>query len=1098
MKQLYQDLAIDTSSSASESFLAAAIELDEGMLFVADSPYTLGSDILLGIAKKVNTSSISLIENRLPSQFAFSFWINRVVTVYECVSTSGSIYAGSIVFEGIIAKEPSFSDGDLSLTFGTKARKIAVVPNYGLVETTEYPKAPEASQGLRKPHIVGTVEDCPLIPVSLPETSTLSADVVKGNVSLPLSDASKFTDVGAVWIDGETLEYSSKSETELFGLTIGKSHKLGTVVAQVGKWTYLAAGHAIGDVALVRSGDSILTPDDLDLAEATVSFNSPPIVRRISETYNQEIHFDQVESTGNMEYTTSYEIVDQNANGYITLGNLDTNILPPTNVSGAAYTFTITWDAQGNLAIDNPAAYTGYLGGQAFTLTKTAGWTTVNLFISDDAPINLTHFVNGGNGDIVPLITSVAVSWVTPSVSQPALQPLNAIKGVTAIINQNASSLPGATTVDSKNFATFARPNQDNIILGAYSINFSVDLTGYTGVSRVFIARQLVYMAQNQVVIFTTSAFTYDENTDQIAVQVEGGGNLTVSSLQRVVATGNLDDANYATLRYPSHVNFQSIQTTENKDLGDITKAQLVVEWFSTDAMAGTVNVKLGGRALGSLAQQEIPGDFFNTAVSIDTVSQGNANLSTSNINVNTLVSGGTSNIFDSPSFIKHTYTMHYQFDGPGDVSYRGRTNITPPPTAKTGASNLHDVTIKVSAGTTASGSNRTLVIYDSSSRTKTLTSGATITTAIYITSSSQEVRFVHDMVFATDMDRLAQVASIQVDWIIDPVDVNSVSASGSSTTTVPDSTLPNSGIDISLSGGNVDVIIPAAARTSINTFPLSWIHNWSDLTNQVVDINWSGGSTAANVGLVRTYISVEFNQATSELPTELTGTITGASGNPADVIQFLADSLGEGLNIQAKNKISAWAVANSFYLARRLSEPTEALTLLSYLAEQTNLYLTKRDKEIYPVRWLDVSEIPTPVIEEELLKPSRVSYISAIENDITFFYKENYKDASFGKVIRSYSGNNTTCSKSVTDIKDVRVSERNGGWVRSDVTAALVQDTYIKLTANLRKQATLNLPYSFTFLEEGDTILFIELTWRIVKLSRADSINLTMVEIPD
>ena len=1100
MKVLSKALSIDLTSSASDSFFVVVISLDQGDLYLSEGFKQVGSDPVIGAIKTAGLSSISVEKEALPSIYLETTWINREVIIYECVEGSGSVINGAIAFKGIISKEPSEMDEVLALSFIVPKQKIVTLPNYGIVESSEFPNSPDESQGKYKPQIIGTVENCPLIPVAQPTNTVLSAGAFIGSKSLNLSDTTGFTDAGTVWVGGEIIAYTSKSDTELFGVTIKKDHVSGTIISQVGSWDYLAAGHSVTDISKVKVDGAISTEGSIDLINSLVSFPVPPTVPRESEIFNQQIHFDEVDSNVEILYNIEYNVIGQDSNGVPTYADLSSYIRPPSNVIPGSMSFDIEWEAQTDLGfVNDPETLVIYLAGTPFAIDKDGGSGTLNVTTTNTNPLVLTHFVGAGTPATVPRVTSVRATWASSSNTSQALNPLNAIKGATGTFVQNPNIFPGTVYVGDTSFVVFPSPSIDRVILGNYTATFSVDTSGYIGEIRATIAGKLVYVADNGVVLFTDTNFDYDEDTDQIPIAISGGGSITVTGLTRTVITGNLDDANYATLKHPNNTTFRAMQTTVNPNRGRITKVSAVVEWFSTDAWVGEADVFFSGIKIGSLAQQGVEGQTFDRTVSIDSVTQGTAQLLSSDITKS--YSGGTASLQNVITAMNESVQVNYQYVGNINPlqGYEFEVSVSVYAPEKV-ASNGNTFTYSWMGGTTGGGNwfsvggvsiSPTGSAGTATANLPSMSSGQLVTIEGIVFVSATDVSHAQSLVYL-----FAKMLSITFNWSLNAIIQNNTATFQNIAQS--NRTLNHSGTAVSLSGGNINITTPAPARTSVNTFPIPWITDWNSLTNQVIEVQWANGSAAANIALVQTYISVEFEKATASIPLEVTATVIGSSSNPADVLSLLALELGETLDISGKLRLKTWATANSFTFNRRIAEIVDGLTLFTFASQQAGVFLAKRNTTIFPTRWLDVSEESTFIEDSILLSPASFSWVDQLDNDITVKYLKDYSTQAYSKTLRAYSGNNNICSQSVRDIKETIITEIQAGWVTDLTTAQLLLDTYVTLYAKLRKKVSLSLPYAYSYIEEGDMLDYNNIAWKVVSISRPSGfITISAVEIP-
>jgi hypothetical protein len=279
------------------TFFVLAVELDGGMIALADRRVTLGSDVCYPAVQSwggINTegTQVTIETLALPEWARDSWWINRQVMILECSAGDDSIYDGEVRFDGVIGAEPDEESGLWSLVLAPPRRRVRMVPDYGIVTATDWPLAADAAMGAHKPLVVGAVDYCPLLPVQVQPWTTLTAPAVPDTRQLEVADASGLAAAGSVVVDGQTYSYTHKADNILMGMSITGRHAAGTLVAQAGSNIYLAAGHAVTGINEIRAGDARLDGGTVDLSAATVTFSSPPKVATGATRYTYTEHFD--------------------------------------------------------------------------------------------------------------------------------------------------------------------------------------------------------------------------------------------------------------------------------------------------------------------------------------------------------------------------------------------------------------------------------------------------------------------------------------------------------------------------------------------------------------------------------------------------------------------------------------------------------------------------------------------------------------------------------------------------------------------------------------------------------------------------------------
>lgn len=206
-----------------------AVELECGTLFLSAYGGAIGTDELTPATQAYHQfssdgGSLTIEKQALPDYVADEFWTNREAALLEVEIDAGSVYDGRMVFDGVVAAEPNESNGVLTLSLIPKHRKILNLPAYGVVDAAAYPAAPAESLGLQKPLVFGVVDDCPLIPVKTPFVTGLSNAAMPGGITLAVLDALALPEYGAVWVDNESVPYSSHDDKTLYGCAAQLRH----------------------------------------------------------------------------------------------------------------------------------------------------------------------------------------------------------------------------------------------------------------------------------------------------------------------------------------------------------------------------------------------------------------------------------------------------------------------------------------------------------------------------------------------------------------------------------------------------------------------------------------------------------------------------------------------------------------------------------------------------------------------------------------------------------------------------------------------------------------------------------------------------------
>lgn len=965
-------LARDRATPASQAFFVLAVELDTGLIILADAPRSCGPDVCLPAvltwsSLSAEGAALDVEAQALPAETDDAWWINREAMILECTPDMGSIYDGRVVFDGIVAAQPDSVAGVLSLRIGPAKRRVRQVPDYGLITATDWPLAADAAMGQAKPLIVGTVDGCPLLAVQMQPWTTLTEAAAPGDAQLAVADGALLAASGSVVVDGHTYTYTSRSDGLLLGMVIAGAHRPGTLVAQAGSSVYLAAGHAVSAIDTLRADGAVIEGGTVSLAAATVTYAAPPAVVASAERSTRFVQFDAL--------------------------------------------------ATGNTA---------------------------------------------SNG-------------------------VNAIRAIINTYSQSGTPSGGVLATTENGGITFARPADGNrIVSGTYAVAFSAAVGSQVGWARVKIGGDVVWFYEPGVgVVYNASpaTITFDDDADflPVVVEVAEGGSTdqvtaTISAASRVILTGNLDDANYATIAPGQTLKVK--QTTTNADLGPIASVKLGVRWFKTDATAGTTAVTFDGRSLGALSVTQSGGASLNQTITVDVTSQGNASLPQQSIS--TVVAGGTTSL-SHQSIVQQASVpavLGQSASVPG--TWRG-WSLAP---AFTGwDSSLGNITaILTLVGTSAEVSSYTFDLCSLRRADNTQIAGlsvsaatpvlvATNTYTVTVAISEAPDKIVWTALGAGHMTGVSFIWNGKI--TSNAVAASSVAASGYSNPITAQS-LSHAGTAVAVGNGTVTLTVPAPPRMVDTLFDLAGIRDWDALTDTVAEISLAGGS--ASLAICQVWLQVEFDAQTFAAAGQLTATVTGLSGNPADVIELLAGYSGQRTDSAAVARLAAWATANSIAYARRMADPADALTLLQYALDQVNAIAVQRDGRLAPIRRLDLASDITRINEAELLAPAGIGWAERMDNAITINYAEDYAaDAGATRVVQALAANNLYCRRSVAAINETRAVDIEAGFIRADTAASRMLTDLARWAALPRRVLSLPCSYAQT-AAEGDLIEYIAL----------------------
>lgn len=682
-----------------------------------------------------------------------------------------------------------------------------------------------------------------------------------------------------------------------------------------------------------------------------------------------------------------------------------------------------------------------------------------------------------------------------------ALNAINAIRAVTATVNQTASSLPAAVTAASANAAIgFARP-AGRIVKGIYTVAFTVSIGAQIGWARLRVGNEVVWMMEPPAsVLYTWSPATilFDDDSDLLPVLVEvaEGGTLdqvsvTITSASRVVSLGNLDDANFATLKGPSNLLWRADQTDVMAARGPIAKARLWVRWFANGTAAlPTATVKFAGNTLGKLEQTQLAAATLSQTISVNVTAQGAAALPQQNIGA--LITGGTASLSHTAIAMRQQVTVPLTLviSGGWARAYAGCGDF-----AGWDAS-LGDIQVQIvyeAPDSTTASSKAALELVEfltgsgwaqaSGSSWSTLVAGQAYLLTVYLTQAPTSVRFTYAPAdfSATVNYRWTSLSSVTLSYnsrITSSAVSQSNTPAGANPITAQ--SLTNNGITVGASNGAINFTVPAPPRVIDSLFDLSWVRDWSALVGQA-EIAYSSGGPDLCINQVA--LIVDYDAQTLSRAESLTATVAGLSGNPADVIQRLAGKTGQACDAQALGRLRAWCDANAYAYGRRIAETTESLPELSTALSQVNALGAQSEGALAPVRRLDFGRESVTIRESDLLAPARITWAEPIENAITLRYREDYTTRSarlpggangdFARALVADAANNAWCRQSQAAIREVRAIQIEAGWLRDDASAARYLADVTRL--NARPRRVLELPCTFaTTAREGALIDYL------------------------
>lgn len=687
-----------------------------------------------------------------------------------------------------------------------------------------------------------------------------------------------------------------------------------------------------------------------------------------------------------------------------------------------------------------------------------------------------------------------------------ASNPANAIRAALGSHNQSATSLPTGITAATDPVAeiVFSRPPDGyRIIGGAYTIGFSVVPGAQVGRAEVSIGGQVVYVYEpgtGPLYAHNPAALQIDDDIDRlpVAIRVADGGNaalaVSITSATRLVVTGNIDEANYATIA-PGKL-IQVKQTDVFAERGPIARVQLLARWFATAAALGTATVKVNGAAVGGLKQTQLSDASLSKTITVDVTSQGNASLP--QLDVSTSVAGGTASLSHLSQAMQAVVPAALQSYKTGANLYYWR-GWSLAPTLHGWESGLGAISVDFVFSMDTDIALSDLVLDEcavdlqradgstilSVAATTGATSIATGTWKRTVTMNELPSKIYWRASNVGSQTLRAKPVSVNFSWngklTNGAISQNNTPASGSSGP-ISGRNLSHAGTSVAVNNGSISFVVPAPPRVVDTLIPLPSIRQWADLTNLTAEVSLSGGTPS--VALVEISLLVEYDAQIYEAAAgPVTARVIASTGNPADIIAELAAATGTVLEVGSKRRFAAWCDAFNYRYARRLAESADALSLLTYALANAHVELIPGAEGHRLVRWFDLSARPVRIDEADLIEPAGMRWAERVENAIALNYRESYAADGFKAALVADPDNNDYCRRSLREIRRRVPVTVEAQWIRDDATAARYLADYARRFAPMRRVIDLQLPFIYR-LSEGDLLRFRRHFYRVTDCS--------------
>ncbi|MCH8313403.1 MAG: hypothetical protein IID17_10500, partial [Nitrospinae bacterium] len=215
-----------------------------------------------------------------------------------------------------------------------------------LINSTDYPNAPQSSIGRMKPIIIGQVEKAPSILVKQAVETKVTSVAAPGDATLTVADTALFAASGTLKLNDDEVAYTGKTATTFTGCTgINEFHYADDIVLEKitdHRYLFNDPAYAIKQISNVKVDGQPANAGDysLDLANAEVVFNKKPEKADSLDTRFLQAQFDAIGvgntatdplNAANPATKTEYAHINQAAS---VLSLKQTDVLPAIGVIG--------------------------------------------------------------------------------------------------------------------------------------------------------------------------------------------------------------------------------------------------------------------------------------------------------------------------------------------------------------------------------------------------------------------------------------------------------------------------------------------------------------------------------------------------------------------------------------------------------------------------------------------------------------------------------------------------------------------------------------------------------------------------------------------
>lgn len=215
-----------------------------------------------------------------------------------------------------------------------------------LINSTDYPNAPESSIGKMKPIVIGEVEKAPSFLVKEARKTKVTSVAAPEDATLTVADTADYSLTGTLKLNDDEVAYTGKTATTFTGCTgINEFHYAGDIVLEKitdHRYLFSDPAYAIKQISNVKvDGQPADSADfSLDLANGEVVFNKKPEQADSFDTRFLQAQFDALGAgntavdalnAANPNTKTEYAQINQTTN---TLALKQTDVLPAIGVIG--------------------------------------------------------------------------------------------------------------------------------------------------------------------------------------------------------------------------------------------------------------------------------------------------------------------------------------------------------------------------------------------------------------------------------------------------------------------------------------------------------------------------------------------------------------------------------------------------------------------------------------------------------------------------------------------------------------------------------------------------------------------------------------------